>query len=95
MTIELTILISVISVCATIYGVARNMRRDVKTDAVESTTVLIKLENIQTDVKDMKGDVKGMRQELKEVDKRLTKVEESAKQAHKRIDEWHHPARME
>lgn len=90
MTIELTILISVISICCTIYGVARNAKRDVKADAAESTTVLIKLEGIQSGVNEIKQDIKSVKTDVRDLQDKVARVEESTKSAHKRIDEWHH-----
>ncbi len=85
--IELTILISIITVCCTVYGVSRNIRIDTQSAEKDHTTVLIKLENIQTGVSEIKADIRGVKEDVKDLEKRMAKVEESAKQAHKRLDE--------
>lgn len=91
LSIEFTVLISVVSVCAAIYFGLSNLRRSQKNEDREEatllTTLLVKLENIGTGVTEIKSEMKSVKDELKENSHRLVKVEESAKQAHKRIDE--------
>lgn len=91
LSIELTVLVSVISVCSAIYFGLSNLRRSQKNEdreeATQLTTVLVKLENIGTGVTEIKSEMKSVKEELKENSYRLVKAEESVKQAHKRIDE--------
>lgn len=55
-------------------------------EAEERTTVLIKLENISDNVKDIKTDISGVKNDLSDLTERLIKVEASVSSAHKRID---------
>lgn len=90
MTIELTILISVISISFAIYSGVSNLKRnqkiDTKTDATEMTTVIVKLENIGNGISEIKTEMSNVKEDVKEIRERVIRVEESSKQAHKRID---------
>ncbi len=91
MSIEVTILLSVISVSTAVYfGLKRN-RRDEKTDdqkeAVAMTTVVVKLENIGDGVNEIKGEMRGLRDDVKDVRERQAKTEESLKSAWACINE--------
>lgn len=90
MTIEVTILISVVSVCFAIYfGLKSNRRNDIKDiqeKAERDTRINIKLDDISGDVKDVKYDISSVKKKIEDVDKRLLVVEQSTKSAHHRID---------
>ena len=92
MTIELTILISCISVAFAIYfGLKSNRRADEKeiTDRVErDTKINVKLDSIGTDVKEIRYDITETKKQVNDMDKRLVIVEQKAKAAHKRLDEY-------
>lgn len=91
MTIEIALLISVISVSFAIYAgisnLKRNQKLDAKTDASELTTVIIKLENIGAGIAEIKAEMNSVKNDIREDRERIVKVEESAKQAHRRLDE--------
>lgn len=55
-------------------------------EASERTTLIVKLENINDNVKDVKSDVKGIRDDILALTERVAKVEASCSSAHKRID---------
>ena len=55
-------------------------------EAENKTTVLIKLENIGDDVKEIKSEVKDVKIDMNNLTERLVKVEASAASAHKRLD---------
>lgn len=90
MTIEVTILISVISVAfAIFFGIKSNRREDVKIieeRATKNAEINYKLDTISGNVNDIKYDVSATRQKVEDMDKRLVIVEQSAKSAHHRID---------
>ncbi|MPM28496.1 hypothetical protein SDC9_75022 [bioreactor metagenome] len=90
MTIEVALLISGVSVAFGIYqgvtNLKRNEKTDVKADASQLTTVIVKLENIGTGIAEIKNEMNNVKNDNKESRERLIKVEESAKQAHKRLD---------
>jgi len=91
MTIEWTVLLSVLSVSAAIFFGLKASRRADKADdqkeATDMTTVSVKLDFIRTDVSDIKSGLHGMQDEAKDTRERLVAVEASTKQAHKRIDD--------
>jgi len=90
MTIEVALLISGISLAFGLYQGVTNLKRsertDVRKDASEMTTVIVKLENIGTGIAEIKTEMSNVKSEIKESKERIIKVEESTKQAHKRMD---------
>ena len=90
MTIELTILISGISMAFAVYFGIANVRRnrsiDERKSAVDMTTVIVRLEGIAESLTEIKYEMGAMKNDLKETLERLIRAEESVKQAHKRID---------
>lgn len=83
MTVELAVVISVISLGFGIYsGVAnlkRNSRNDTKMDQSQLTTVIVKLENIGDDISEMKSDLRDVKEDLKNHSERLVKMEQQIK----------------
>jgi len=90
MTVEVALVISIISVVFGIWSgvtnIKRNEKNDTKADATEMTTVIVKLENIGIGISEIKNEMVNVKNDIKESRERLIKVEESAKQAHKRLD---------
>ena len=64
----------------------RSKNKDTKRDSVQATTLLVEIGAIKSGVEDIKAEQKAQAKTNIEVLQRLTAVEESAKQAHKRID---------
>lgn len=83
MTVELAVIISIISLGFGIYsGVAnlkRNSRNDTKMDQSQLTTVIVKLENIGNDISEMKSDLRDVKEDLKNHSERLVKIEQQVK----------------
>ena len=83
MTVELAVVISVISLGFGFYsGVAnlkRNSRNDTKMDQSQLTTVIVKLENIGDDISEMKSDLRDVKEDLKNHSERLVKMEQQIK----------------
>ena len=90
MTIEAALLFSGVSLAFGLYSgiinLKRNEKADVRADASQLTTVIVKLDNISTGIAEIKGELGNVKQDMKEVTERLVKVEESVKSAHKRLD---------
>lgn len=57
-----------------------------KNEASERTTLIVKLENINDNVKEVRNDVKGIKDDILGLTERVAKVEASVASAHKRID---------
>lgn len=90
MTIELTILISVISVSFALYSGISNMKRNSKKDTAEDvaqlTTIIVRLDTINSGVSEIKTEMKSVKTDVQELRERLVVVEQSTKSAHHRID---------
>lgn len=92
MTIEVTLLISAVSVAfAIFFGLKSNRRSDVKEieeRAANNAKVNLKLDLIATTVNDIKYDFSTMKKEVQELTERMVTVEQSTKAAHHRLDDF-------
>lgn len=90
MTIEVTIIISAVSVAFAIYFGQKSNRRndykDIEERVARETKIDVKLDDISGDVKDIKHDMLSTKTKIDEIDRRLIVVEESSKSAHHRLD---------
>lgn len=90
MTIELTILISVISVSFAIYfgisNIRRNHDQDTERRTSDTTSIMVKLEYISEGVNEIKSDMKNVKADILSLRERMASVESSAKSAHHRLD---------
>ena len=91
MPVEISSLITAIAVTFAIFSgvvaIRRGNRQDDRASAAEITTVIIKLENIADDVREIKENIKGLDEKIQQLDRRVTIVEQSTKSAHHRLDE--------
>lgn len=92
MSIEITILVSIVSVAFAVYFGLKNIKRndtsDVERKAAETATINVKLDQIGRDVQDIKYDITLTKKEVQKLTERVVAVEESTKSAHKRIDDY-------
>ena len=83
MTIEVALIISAISLAFGIYeGVSnlkRNNKNDAKSDSAQLTTVIVKLENIETGISEIKADLRDVKSDVKDHSTRLVKIEQQVK----------------
>ncbi|MCD7947012.1 MAG: hypothetical protein LUG13_01775 [Oscillospiraceae bacterium] len=90
MTIEVALVISGLSLAFAVYqgitNLKRNSKHDAKHDATEMTTVIVKLENISSNIAEIKNDFSNTKNDIKGISERLIVAEQSSKQAHKRLD---------
>ena len=90
MTIELSLLLSGISVAAAVFfGLStrsRTVKQDAEDEASEKTTVMVKLDTLQTAMIELKSEVKGYRDDVRELMTMAVRNEESLKSLHKRVD---------
>lgn len=94
MTVEISLLLSGISVAfAIFFGISsknRNDRKDTEQEtedrASTHTLLMTKLENIADDVKEIKRDYRETREEVQSLRERVVAVEQSLKSYHKRLD---------
>ena len=101
MTIEVSLLISRVSVAFAIFfricSKQRNDKKDTQEEterrAENDTMVVVKLENIADDIKDIKRESRENREEMKQLRERVVIVEQSLKSYHKRLDGEQHSDR--
>lgn len=88
--VEITILISVLSLSFAVYSGLKNMRRadtkEVQSEAARDSAIMTKLENMQTMIAEMKAEMRQDRQDVKEMTEKFIRNEESLKSLHKRVD---------
>ncbi len=77
------------AVCAIVFGLTtykRNQKKDDSDEGKQNGTVLTEIGYIKSGIDDIKAEQREQRSTNTQFLERLTAVEESAKQAHKRID---------
>ena len=88
--IEITMLISIVSVAFAIFfglkSAKRDDSKDIKERAQADAIVNVKVDNITSAVNDIKYDISDTKKQVAEIDKKLVVVEQSVKSAHHRID---------
>lgn len=93
MTVELGLILTILSVVVAILGYQLNKQnqkmnqlKEVKTESHQDARLQAQLEYISKGVDDIRIDLKANEKQMAVFNERLTRVEESSKQAHKRID---------
>lgn len=91
MTVELGVLIGIVcTVLGTAFGYfnwQRANRKEIQLSATDSGEMRSDIKYIKQGIEDIKVDMRVRDKEMGELTERVVRVEESAKQAHKRIDE--------
>ena len=91
MTIEIALLISIISVGFSIFFGVKNSKKSDEKDIAEriarDTRTDMKLDEISKDVKEVKETVRNIQNDVKDHEGRIVKLEASYKAEHKRLDE--------
>ena len=89
----ITAIVAIVGVVGTISGTvlgwlgrSRTVRQDAAAEAKEDATIKTDVEYIKRGVDDLRIEQKVQGQKFDALAERVTRVEESAKQAHKRID---------
>ena len=92
--IEITLLISIISVSFSVFFGLKNSKKSDEKDIAEriarDTRTDMKLDEISKDVKEVKETVRNIQNDVKDHEGRIVKLEASLKAEHKRIDELIH-----
>lgn len=81
---QLPIIISIASLLFAIYSL---LSKNNKENTSELTTVIVKLENISTGIKDIKAEIANLKDDQRDDHDRLIKVESSLATMWKRFDE--------
>lgn len=89
-TVAVTILISVLSLCFSVFfGLSsrgKSNREDIEAEAYRDATVNAKLDAVVKGNADIKYDLNSMKKDQQDFNSRLIKVEQSTSSAHHRID---------
>ncbi len=100
-TITITLLIAILGIITSAISLVVTLKKNIKTDtrqeAMAMTTVAVKLESLQDNMKDLKSDfstnmsdlkkdILSIRSDMNEFRERIVAVEQSTKSAHHRID---------
>nr|DAX15472.1 MAG TPA: hypothetical protein [Herelleviridae sp.] len=90
MQVDVTIIISfmslLVAVAVGITNIRRNNATDDRQEASETTTLIVKLENINDGVNEIKSDMRNLRNDVQDLRDRLIMVEQSTKSAHRRLN---------
>ena len=84
--IEISTLISVLAVVIAGIGTFANVKKGNKSDAAETATIIVKLESISNDIKELKNELQNIQKEIGDLRERVVIAEQSAKALHKRVD---------
>ena len=83
-------IISCISIAVAVYFGTRTQKRadaaDIEKDSTTTATMMVKLESIADDIREIKTDNKSTQSEMKDFRERLALNEASVKSLHKRLD---------
>ena len=90
MTVEVALLVSIVSVVFSgFFGIKNSKRtdsKDIEGRGRDNTRINVKLDNITQTTQEIKSEIYSMREDIKSHNDRLIKVEESVKSAHHRIN---------
>ncbi|PGX01714.1 hypothetical protein COE40_19120 [Bacillus cereus] len=86
MTIEIGVLIAVLSLAISYFAYSLNRTKSIKSDGQQSAEMRAELGYIRKGVDDIRIDLKASEKQMIALGERVTRVEESSKQAHKRLD---------
>lgn len=90
---------TVISLLIASVALLRNLKGDTKNEGAQVSEILVKMELVQSDLKEIKADFKAeirtLKSDLESIKERMVVVEQSAKSAHRRIDELHNEHQAE
>ncbi|GER73446.1 hypothetical protein [Weizmannia acidilactici] len=86
MTVEIGVLIAAGGLLISFMMYRLNSTKEIKQDGQQNAELKTKLEYISKGVDDIRIDIKSNEKQMQALGERITRVEESAKQAHKRID---------
>lgn len=89
-TISITVLLAILTTASGIFigwsGRSRSIRQDIKKEAGDGALLRADVEYIKRGVDDIRLEQRSQGQRIDELAERVTRVEESAKQAHHRLN---------
>lgn len=91
MTVEVALIVSIVSVSFSIFFGLKNSKKsdvkDIEARVARDTKTDMKLDEISKDVKEVKDTVRNIQNDVKDHEGRIVKVEASLNAEHKRLDE--------
>ena len=81
------IALSCVMAIIAIVTLARNGKKDTRTDAAEQATMSADIKYIRTSIDDIKVDNRVIKADIGELQTKVARVEQSVESAHKRIDD--------
>ena len=76
----------IISLCSLAFAIYSAVSKNNKDDTTAMTTVIVKLDSLQNDIRDIKGEINNMRDDQQRDHDSLIRLEASVKSAWKQID---------
>lgn len=76
----------IISLCSLAFAIYSAVSKNNKDDTTAMTTVIVKLDSLQSDIRDIKGEINNMRDDQQRDHDSLIRLESSIKSAWKQID---------
>ena len=76
----------IISLCSLAFAIYSAVSKNNKDDTTAMTTVIVKLDSLQSDIRDIKSDINNMRDDQQRDHDSLIRLESSVKSAWKQID---------
>lgn len=86
MTVEVGVLIAICGLLVSYFGYQLNRTKEVKTDSRQDAKIQAQLDYIGKGVDDIRIELRANQKDIGALNERVTRVEESAKQAHLRIN---------
>ncbi|MDF1510609.1 hypothetical protein PZE06_20965 [Robertmurraya sp. DFI.2.37] len=86
MTVEVGVLIAIGGLLLSYFGYQLNRTKEVKTDSRQDAKIQAQLDYIGKGVDDIRIELRANQKDIGALNERVTRVEESAKQAHLRIN---------
>lgn len=76
----------IISLCSLAFAIYSAVSKNNKDDTTAMTTVIVKLDSLQSDIRDIKAEINNMRDDQQRDHDSLIRLESSVKSAWKQID---------
>lgn len=82
----MTYLPIVISICSLVFAIYSALSKNNKDETTAMTTVIVKLDSLQSDIRDIKSEINNMRDDQRSDHDALIRLDASLKSAWKQID---------
>ena len=78
----------IVSIIVGFSAIKSRNSSDIRQESSQTTTLIVKLENIAEGVNEIKSEMRNIKDDIRELRDRVIAVEQSTKSAHKRIDDY-------